>query len=72
MKYLYAPCYRPPGYGTVPPGYSIEERGPELALPLRPDLPMGKHRFGVINYVRRLTDEEVADFQLQPLGAINK
>jgi len=67
MKYLYAPMYRPPGYGTVPPGWTIVERGPQYELPLRTDLPMGRHPFGVIAFEMKLSDESAADWQLQYL-----
>ena len=70
MRYLYAPLYRPPGYATVPDGWEVVERGRSYELPLRTDLPMGYHQFGVISYGRKLTDEEVADFQLHPMGVL--
>ena len=71
VRYRYAPLYRPPGFATVPGGWSLVERGPLHPVPLRPDLPMGKRSFGVIDYVRKLTDEEVADYQLDPLGGVD-
>ena len=69
MKYLYAPLYRPPDFATVPPGWVYVERGGLNPLPLRMDLPLGKHAFGVIAYDVKLHDDAVADFQLLPLGA---
>lgn len=69
MMWLYAPAYRPPTYGSVPSGYFLIERGSVVdAAPLRTDLPIGKHAFGVVAYKRELTKDEVDDFQLFPLG----
>lgn len=67
MKYRYATQYRMPDFVTAPPGFEIVERGPQFPLPLRTDLPMGKHPFGVIAYDKLLSFEAVQDFQLTPL-----
>ena len=69
MKYLYAPLYRPPDFATVPPGWVYIERGVLNLLPLRTDLPMGSHAFGVIAYDVKLHDDAVRDFQMLFLEA---
>lgn len=68
-RWLYAPKYRPPCYGSVPSGFFLIERGDVIdAAPARVDLPAGNRPFDVIAYNRELTPAEVDDFQLLPLG----
>jgi|SRR5882672_1994213 len=58
--YRYACFNRPPGIGAVPKGYTNYE-------PHVPDVPSARH--GVISYDRELTEEEVKQYELVPLGA---
>lgn len=58
--------YRPPGYATCPKGWTLLERGTGGHFPLRTDLPIGVHRFGVIGYERCLTGDEMRAFEIEP------
>jgi hypothetical protein len=58
--YRYACFNRPPGIGAVPKGWTNYE-------PHVPDVPSARH--GVISYDRELTEEEVKQYELVPLGA---
>jgi hypothetical protein len=64
--YRYAPKYRPPTF-NLPAGWVLVERGSAAEFPLRTDLPLGRHRFGVIAYERPLSEDEKADHQLEPI-----
>ena len=58
QRHAYALRYRPPSF-TLPKGWTLAERGantPEFSA--RTDVPVGRHRFGVIEYDRPLTAEE--------------
>lgn len=60
-SWRYACKYRPPTFATVPAGWVLLETG-LLAYDMRaarPDLPIGRSKFGVIGYDRKLTPEEV-------------
>jgi hypothetical protein len=57
--FKYAPKYRPPSFCTVPSGWRYVEIGPRDHVPNRPELPRSTHPFGVIEYDRQLTDDEV-------------
>lgn len=69
MKFRYTPKFRPPCSATLPHNLAWElvERGINHDVPLRTDLPFGKHRFGVIEIGRRLTEDECRSFQLDHL-----
>lgn len=66
--FRYAPKYRPAGYATVPDGYRIVERGTGGHYPKRIDLPEGKTVFGVVEYDRKLSEKEVADYELTEIA----
>lgn len=57
--FKYACFNRPPGIGAVPKDYVNYE-------PHVPDVPSARH--GVISYDRELTDSEVRQYELVPLG----
>ena len=58
--------YRPIGFATVPKGtYTLIERGTNDWFPRRVDLTEGSTKFGVIEYDRDLTPEELAAFELE-------
>ena len=57
--YRYACFNRPPAIGAVPKGHIDWEQHV-------PDVPSARH--GVISYDRRLTDQEVKQYELVPLG----
>lgn len=65
-KHRYAPMYRPPGI-TLPKGWELVERPSmhEAGFDRRTDLPVSRHPFGVIEYDRSLSDEEVSQYQLE-------
>ncbi len=69
MKYRYAPQSRPPSMATLPcdPDWELVERGVYALFPLRTDLPLGDHPYGVVEYSRRLTREECKQFSLRPV-----
>lgn len=68
MKAKYAPMYRPPSFCTVPAGWNLVERpAAGLGFDLRTDLPASIHRFGVIEYEKRLSPEDVSRHQLLEL-----
>lgn len=68
MTYRYALKYRPPCFATVPKGWKLIERGTRVdAAPLRVDLPLGSTPFGVVEYDRPLTEQEVATYQLDKI-----
>lgn len=63
----YAPKYRPPDRFTLPNApWSIVERpaNPAFGYSLRTDLPVSMHRFGVVEFAKPLTPDEVAAFEL--------
>jgi len=53
--YTYAPKYRPPGYATVPPGFT--SIGP----------PTKEHPFGTVTYDKPITFKDEDAFELTPL-----
>jgi hypothetical protein len=65
MTHHYTPLYRAPSFTTVPPGWTLVERGTYDVAPLRSDLPLGTTRFGVISYPDALPTDAVEAFQLQ-------
>lgn len=66
MKTRYAPLYRPPSFCTVPAGWSLVERPAfGLGFDRRTDLPASSNRFGVIEYEKPLSAEDVARYQLR-------
>lgn len=67
MKHRYAPKYRPPGI-TLPCGWNLVERPSVVwCFERRTDLPLSRETFGVIEYDRPLTDEEIRDYELKPV-----
>ena len=66
MRDRYTPRNRPPFF-ACPKGYELTERGAYDVAPRRTDLPLGKTRFGVIEYEARLTDDEIASYELDAL-----
>ncbi len=56
-RFVYATQHRPPGYGGAPKGRIIGA-----------DKPSDVHKFGTIEYPRKLTAEEVKSFQLTPIS----
>lgn len=66
--FKYAPMYRPPGFASLPKGWTLLER-PRLncGFDRRTDLPLSRHMFGVVSYDRQLTDAEVTNYQLEIL-----
>lgn len=65
--YRYAPKYRPPSECTVPKGWDLVERGKYCDFPLRRDLPLGDKPFGIIQYRRPLSKEELESYELEPV-----
>ena len=65
MKYLYAPMYRPPAHATLPPGWTLEERGTLGHYPERRDLSTGSFRFGLVSYGWKLPFDMVEKWELQ-------
>lgn len=63
----YALLYRPPSFATLPVGWTLVERPQVPGFERREDLPLSRHRFGVVAYDRPLTDEEIASYQLEVL-----
>lgn len=65
-KFHYAPQLRPARTATVPcDAWEFVEQGVYDLLPLRTDLPLGTHKFGVIAFERELTREEMATYSLK-------
>ena len=65
-RYLYRPLLRPAGFATMPPGlkWDYVEVPREIAH-LRPNLPVSRHRYGVIACDRELTERECSNFALE-------
>ena len=61
----YAPKYRPPMMGTVPVGFRLVE-APRVGQ-WRKDIPVSSRMFGVIEYDRPLSDDEVLNYELEVL-----
>ena len=68
MIYKYVPLYRPPGFASLPKGWTLLER-PRLncGYDRRTDLPLSQRMFGVVGYDRQLTASEVTNYQLEVL-----
>lgn len=65
MNYII--LYRPAGYATLPAGVKWDYvEAPMDVAARRPDLPLSKHRHGIISTSRALTEEELRAFQLMP------
>lgn len=66
MGFRYAPLYRPPSTFTLPEGFVLVER-PALGCGFerRADLPVSREPFGVVEYRRPLSDDEVRRFQVK-------
>jgi len=65
--YRYTLKYRPPGFATLPKGWALVERPQIPGFDRREDLPVSRHRFGVVAYERPLTDKEIQDYELDPV-----
>jgi hypothetical protein len=63
----YALKYRPPSFATLPPGWILLERPQMPGFERREDLPISRHRVGVVGSERPLTEEEIASYQLEIL-----
>lgn len=63
--YFYTCRYRPILSMRLPDGYQLWERGTGGAYPLRPDLPEGQTRHGVVRYDRPLSKSEKQSFELE-------
>ena len=65
----YTPLYRPPYFASLPRATwkLIERPAAGLGFDLRQDLPLSEHRFGVVEFDRELTADEVAAFELKEL-----
>jgi len=65
-RYLYRPLLRPAGFATMPAGlkWDYVEVPLEIAH-LRPNLPVGRHRYGVVACDRKLTPDECRHFDLK-------
>jgi hypothetical protein len=60
--------YRPPGFATLPAGvgWRYVEFPPDgsIIASRRDDLPISRHRYGVFETDRDLTDDEMLTFQI--------
>ena len=65
-RYLYRPLLRPAGFATIPAGlkWDYVEVPREIAH-LRQNLPVSRHRYGVIACDRELTEKECRHFDLK-------
>ncbi|MDA8350110.1 MAG: hypothetical protein M0038_15150 [Pseudomonadota bacterium] len=65
-RYLYRPLLRPAGFATMPAGlkWDYAEVPREIAH-LRRNLPVSRHRYGVIACDRELTENECRHFDLE-------
>lgn len=66
MKYRYACLHRPPLFGSAPKGWSYAEF-PWDARSVPPGYSRSKYRHGVIEYDRKLTEDEVRTYELKLL-----
>ena len=66
LRYLYRPLLRPAGFATMPAGlrWDYVEVPREIAH-LRPNLPVSRHRYGVIVCECELTKTECRHFDLE-------
>ena len=67
MTHKYTLLYRPPSSCTLPKGWILVERPQVPGFEKRMDLPESIYRFGAVEFERRLSEQEVADFQLHKL-----
>lgn len=66
QKFYYAPQLRPARCLTLPCDcWEFVERGVYDELPLRTDLPLGQHKFGVVSFDRKLTPTELKKYSLK-------
>jgi hypothetical protein len=62
----YAPQSRPPSSFSLPtPDWDLVERGVYHLVPLRTDLPLGQHPYGVIETPRPISREDCEHFGLK-------
>jgi hypothetical protein len=68
-EWLYRPLLRPASFCTLPEGLSWNyvEIPSEYAAD-RPDLPISRHRFGIIATTRQLTAKERYTFDLEQVS----
>ena len=64
-RHHYRPLLRPAGFATMPPGlkWDYVEVPREIAH-LRPNLPVSRHRYGIIACERELTEDERQRYEL--------
>ncbi len=67
-RYLYRPLLRPAGFATMPAGlkWDYVEVPREIAH-LRQNLPVSRHRYGVIACDRELSEKECRNFDLEQM-----
>ena len=66
MKHRYTLLYRPPSFDCLPKVWTLVDR-PQVGFEKRSDLPVSILQFGAVEFERRLSEQEVADFQLHKL-----
>jgi hypothetical protein len=65
-KYLYRPLFRPVSFCTLPAGLAWDyAQTPSDHSVDRPDLPVSRHLYGIIETTRQLTREEMSTFDLE-------
>ena len=65
-QYLYRPLLRPAGFATMPAGLKWDYvEVPRDIAHLRPNLPVSRHRYGVIACDRELTVKECVHFDVE-------
>lgn len=65
--YYYRLTSCPTAYNSIPPGWTLVERGTVGAVGIRrTDLPTGNTRHGVVMYRRPLSPEEIEQYRLEP------
>ena len=60
----YTQLYRPPSSCALPKGWTLVER-PFEGFEKRIDLPLSEYRFGIVEFERMLTADEIEDFELK-------
>lgn len=67
----YRLLYRPPSFATLPKAaWTLVERpNPRHGFERRADLPVSVHEFGVVEFDRALTADEIAAFELEAVPA---
>jgi hypothetical protein len=60
--HYYTLKYRPPMTGSLPKGFTLVE-APQIGQ-WRKDIPISSYKFGVVSYTRPLTDDELAEYEM--------